>query len=134
MDLGATICTPKRPSCLMCPIAGDCAAHKRGIAALLPMRAARPERPVRLGLAFVALREDGSVLLRRRPEAGLLGGMLEVPSTEWGETLPPVKEALRGSARARRLVGRARRRGAHLHAFPPGGAGLSRHRARRCRA
>jgi A/G-specific adenine glycosylase len=97
MDLGATVCTPKRPSCLMCPIAGDCAAHKRGIAALLPMRAAKPERPVRLGLAFVALREDGSVLLRRRPEAGLLGGMLEVPSTEWGETLPPVKEAQRAA-------------------------------------
>ena len=97
MDLGATICTPKRPSCLMCPVARDCAARAQGIEALLPMRAAKPERPARLGIAFVALREDGSVLLRRRPEAGLLGGMLEVPSTEWGETLPPLKEALRGA-------------------------------------
>jgi A/G-specific adenine glycosylase len=97
MDLGATVCTPKRPSCLMCPVAGDCAARARGNAALLPMRAAKPERPVRLGIAFVALGEDGSVLLRRRPEAGLLGGMQEVPSTDWAETLPPVSEALRGA-------------------------------------
>ena len=95
MDLGATICTPRRPSCLVCPIMGDCAARAQGIAALLPVRAARPERPVRLGLAFVALREDGCVLLRRRPNAGLLGGMLEVPSTDWAEVLPPLKEALR---------------------------------------
>ena len=65
---------------------------KRGT---LPARAARPERPVRVGLAFLALREDAHVLLRRRPEAGLLGGMFEVPSTEWAETLPPLKEVLR---------------------------------------
>jgi A/G-specific adenine glycosylase len=95
MDLGATICTPKRPSCPVCPVAGACAARAQGIAAQLPMRAAKPERPLRLGLAFVALREDGHVLLRRRPETGLLGGMLEVPSTEWAEALPPMGEALR---------------------------------------
>jgi A/G-specific adenine glycosylase len=95
MDLGATVCTPKRPSCLVCPVAGWCAAQAQGIAALLPMRAVKPERPVRVAMAFVALREDGHVLLRRRPEVGLLGGMLEVPSTEWAEVLPSVKDALR---------------------------------------
>jgi A/G-specific adenine glycosylase len=95
MDLGATICTPKRPSCLMCPIASDCAARAQGIEALLPMRPAKPERPSRVGLAYLAMREDGCVLLRRRPEAGLLGGMLEVPSTAWADVLPPLKEALR---------------------------------------
>jgi A/G-specific adenine glycosylase len=95
MDLGAGICTPKRPSCLMCPISADCAAHALGLQNVLPARSAKPERPVRVGLAFVALREDAHVLLRRRPEAGLLGGMLEVPSAEWAETLPPVNEALR---------------------------------------
>jgi A/G-specific adenine glycosylase len=95
MDLGATVCTARRPSCLMCPVMACCAARAQGIEALLPMRAAKPERPLRLGLAFVALREDGHVLLRRRPEAGLLGGMLEVPSTEWAEALPPVTDALR---------------------------------------
>jgi A/G-specific adenine glycosylase len=97
MDLGAGVCTPKRPSCLMCPLQGDCAAHWRGLEGVLPARVARPERPVRVGLAFLALREDAHVLLRRRPDAGLLGGMLEVPSTQWAETLPPVAEALRGA-------------------------------------
>jgi A/G-specific adenine glycosylase len=50
---------------------------------------------LRLALAFVALREDGHVLLRRRPESGLLGGMLEVPSTEWMDALPSGRGALR---------------------------------------
>jgi A/G-specific adenine glycosylase len=97
MDLGASVCTPKRPSCLMCPLQGECAAHWRGLESALPARAAKPERPLRVGIAFLALREDAHVLLRRRPEAGLLGGMLEVPSTQWAETLPPVAEALRGT-------------------------------------
>ncbi len=83
MDLGATVCTPRRPSCLMCPLQQDCHAHAKGIEADLPVKLARAERPVRLGTAFLVLREDGQVLLRRRVEAGLLGGMLEVPSTDW---------------------------------------------------
>ncbi|MBO0766608.1 MAG: A/G-specific adenine glycosylase, partial [Hyphomicrobiaceae bacterium] len=95
MDLGATICTPKRPSCHVCPVATFCAARAQGIAPELPLRSPKPERPLRLALAFVALRDDGHVLLRRRPEAGLLGGMQEVPSTPWASALPPVEEALR---------------------------------------
>ncbi len=97
MDLGAGICTPRRPSCLVCPVQHDCAASAHGIAAQLPMRLERAERPQRVGFAFVALREDGQVLLRKRPEAGLLGGMLEVPGTAWGDLLPPAKEALRAA-------------------------------------
>lgn len=95
MDLGATICTPRKPSCLVCPVQTDCAANAKGIASSLPLRLEKAERPLRVGIAFVALREDGHVLLRRRTEAGLLGGMLEVPSTEWADLLPPVDEALR---------------------------------------
>jgi A/G-specific adenine glycosylase len=95
MDLGATVCTPKRPSCLMCPLAGACAARAQGLASVLPMRAVKPERPLRRTVAFLGLRADGCVLLRRRPEAGLLGGMLEVPSTDWANALPPVETALR---------------------------------------
>jgi A/G-specific adenine glycosylase len=95
MDLGATVCTPKRPSCLMCPISTYCTANTLGIAAALPTRAAKVERPVRYGTAFVTLREDGHVLLRRRPNAGLLGGMLEVPSTDWGDAPVAAKTALR---------------------------------------
>ncbi len=97
MDLGATICTVTRPSCLMCPLQGVCSAHAQGLQAVLPVRAAKAERPHRVGLAYFALREDGCVLLRRRPEAGLLGGMLEVPSTAWGEMLPPLAGALRAA-------------------------------------
>jgi A/G-specific adenine glycosylase len=97
MDLGASVCSPRAPACLMCPISGDCAAHARGIEGEVPVRSGAPERPLRKGLAFVALREDGAVLLRRRPEAGLLGGMLEVPSTDWGEALPQLKSGLRSA-------------------------------------
>jgi len=94
MDLGATVCSPKRPSCLMCPLQQDCHAHALGIEEQLPVKLAKPDRPVRYGIAFLALREDGHVLLRKRAEAGLLGGMLEVPSTDWGDDWLPVDQAL----------------------------------------
>lgn len=88
MDLGATVCTPRSPSCEACPLAPHCSARARGLAASLPARAPKAERPQRRGAAFVAVRADGAVLLRRRPPKGLLGGMLEVPSTEWGAAMP----------------------------------------------
>lgn len=94
MDLGAAVCSPKRPSCLVCPLQQDCHAHALGIAEQLPVKPVKPDRPVRYGFAFLALSEDGQVLLRKRPEAGLLGGMLEVPSTEWGDDWMPVDQAL----------------------------------------
>jgi A/G-specific adenine glycosylase len=93
MDLGATICSPRRPSCLMCPISADCAAHRLGQEESFPRRAAKTERPVRRAVAFVALREDGAVLLRRRPPTGLLGGMMEVPSSAWDPEFPAAKNA-----------------------------------------
>src|SRR5690606_9832484 len=82
MDLGATICTPKRPACALCPLNGDCRALDLGDPERFPVKAARKERPIRLGAAFVATR-GGAVLLRRRPDKGLLGGMAEVPTTNW---------------------------------------------------
>jgi len=85
MDLGATICTPRRPACSLCPWAEYCRARKDGCAEELPHRAPRAERPVRRGAAFFARNEEGLILLRRRPPHGLLGGMLEVPSTPWQE-------------------------------------------------
>jgi A/G-specific adenine glycosylase len=97
MDLGAEICTPKNPSCLVCPVQQDCAANARGVAELLPAKAQKMARPSRYGVAFLVQRDDGAVLLRQRPEAGLLGGMLEVPSTHWGDAPPPKKEALRAA-------------------------------------
>jgi A/G-specific adenine glycosylase len=94
MDLGATVCTPRRPSCLMCPVQPDCHGHARGVEESLPAKLDKPQRPDRYGVAFLALREDGAVLLRRRPPAGLLGGMQEVPSTEWLEQWLSADEAL----------------------------------------
>jgi len=97
MDLGAEICSPKNPSCLVCPLQQDCAANALGLAEVLPVKAQKSARPSRYGVAFLVQREDGAVLLRQRPEAGLLGGMLEVPSTHWGDALPAKKEALRAA-------------------------------------
>ncbi|MFN3399211.1 MAG: A/G-specific adenine glycosylase [Ferrovibrio sp.] len=87
MDLGATICTPKSPDCLLCPLQARCEGFKRGIAETLPRKAAKAARPVRHTIAFLLQRaDDGAVLLRRRPPKGLLGGMLEVPSAPWRDT------------------------------------------------
>ncbi len=83
MDLGATVCTPKSPSCNSCPLKENCAAFKQGCAPDLPVRAARNPRPTRTGTAFLVLRDDGSILLRQRPDKGLLAKMLEVPATRW---------------------------------------------------
>ena len=94
MDLGATVCTPRRPSCLMCPLKRHCRALAAGICEQLPLKAAKPERPVRRGIAYVARREDGAILLRQRPPEGLLASMLEVPSTEWATQPPSERQAL----------------------------------------
>ena len=83
MDLGATVCAPRRPDCGRCPVSSWCLGHARGVAASLPRKAPKPEKPVRYGIAFWVERADGAVLLRRRPPKGLLGGMTEVPSTDW---------------------------------------------------
>jgi A/G-specific adenine glycosylase len=83
MDLGATICTKHKPKCVLCPWRDPCLARRQGIADALPARRAKAVRPLRRGMAFWAVRGDGAVLLRRRPESGLLGGMMEVPSTTW---------------------------------------------------
>jgi A/G-specific adenine glycosylase len=86
MDLGATICTPRSPSCLICPLSAFCAAFKQREPERFPIKAPKAPRPIRRGDAFVIVREiEGlpHILLRRRPENGLLGGMMEVPCTPW---------------------------------------------------
>ena len=88
MDLGATICTPRVVNCQICPWADDCAGRKRGIAESLPRRQPKAKIPTRRGIAFWTERDDGHILLRRRPQKGLLGGMMEIPSTPWGAKLP----------------------------------------------
>ncbi|HKR19520.1 MAG TPA: A/G-specific adenine glycosylase [Stellaceae bacterium] len=108
MDLGATVCTPKQPRCGVCPWQTCCRAAAQGIAEKLPRRAAKPTKPRRHGVAFWAVNEAGAVLLRRRPPKGLLGGMMEVPSTEWRITPWDDREATKAAplkARWRRLPG-----------------------------
>jgi A/G-specific adenine glycosylase len=85
MDLGSGICIPKRPLCTACPLFEMCAARKTGAPDFYPMKPEKKAQPVRFGAAFVAVRGD-EVLLVRRPETGLLGGMLMPPTSEWSET------------------------------------------------
>ncbi len=83
MDLGATVCTPKSPKCLLCPLSQGCEARRLGIATELPVKSPKAAKPTRRGAAFYVQRSDGAILLRRRADQGLLGGMLEVPSSPW---------------------------------------------------
>ena len=82
-DLGATLCSPTAPACTLCPWMEDCAARRRGIAATLPRKAPKLERPRRHGAHFRLSDAAGRVLLRLRPPRGLLGGMTEIPGTLW---------------------------------------------------
>jgi A/G-specific adenine glycosylase len=82
-DLGATLCTPRRPGCALCPLRGGCEAHAQAIAEALPAKAPKTARPRRHGTAFWLEDARGHVLLRRRPHEGLLGGMPELPGTPW---------------------------------------------------
>jgi A/G-specific adenine glycosylase len=93
-DLGATVCTPATPACAVCPWMHACVARREGIAAELPRRAAKKLRPLRLGVHFWLEDAAGRVLLRRREEKGLLGGMAELPGTPWREAPWPHDEAL----------------------------------------
>ncbi len=118
MDLGATICTPKKPKCILCPWREACRGRASGLAESLPARRARAEKPLRRGVAFWAVRPDGAVLLRRRPEKGLLGGMMEVPSTLWREAAWSEEEARAAapvSAKWRALPGVVRHSFTHFH-------------------
>lgn len=87
MDLGATICSPRAPKCLLCPWAQGCKG--RDVAEMLPRRLPKGEKPTRRGAVFWLTDSTGAVLLRRRPESGLLGGMMEAPSTPWSEGPSP---------------------------------------------
>jgi A/G-specific adenine glycosylase len=98
MDLGATICSPKRPACALCPWNEPCAAFARGEQETFPRKPPKREGKLRIGAAYVALRADGRVLLRQRPEKGLLGAMTEVPGSTWAHNFD-VKAALRFAPR-----------------------------------
>jgi A/G-specific adenine glycosylase len=109
MDLGSTICTPKRPACALCPINDDCAARGLGDQESFPHKAPKKVGKLRRGAAFVVRRGD-ELLVRTRTEKGLLGGMTEVPSSEWlaaqdDKAALRQAPALQGAARWHRRVG-----------------------------
>lgn len=94
MDLGATLCSPKSPACGICPWRTPCKARAAGIAETLPRKTPKAPKPTRLGIAYIGRRSDGAWLLERRPDRGLLGGMLGWPGAPWGEEripAPPLK-------------------------------------------
>ncbi|GBQ63375.1 DNA glycosylase A/G-specific MutY [Ameyamaea chiangmaiensis NBRC 103196] len=96
-DLGATLCTPRQPACAVCPWRDGCAGLAEGIAATLPRRAAKTARPARHGVTFCVIDRHGGVLLRRRPDQGLLGGMTELPGTDWRDGAWSAEEALQAT-------------------------------------
>jgi A/G-specific adenine glycosylase len=109
MDLGSTICTPKKPACAPCPLNEDCAARVRGDQETFPRKAAKKTGELRRGAAFVITRGN-ELLVRSRPEKGLLGGMTEVPNSAWlagQDDKAALQQApvLKGVARWHRKVG-----------------------------
>jgi A/G-specific adenine glycosylase len=109
MDLGSSICTPKKPACALCPLNGDCVSRARGDQETFPRKAAKKTGALRRGAAFVVRRGD-ELLVRTRPEKGLLGGMTEVPGSDWlaaQDDKTALKQApvLKGIARWHRKAG-----------------------------
>ena len=94
MDLGATICTPKKPACGICPWRDGCEGHASGFAPELPRKIAKKAKPTRRGVAYVLRNSKGDWLLETRPNKGLLGGMLGWPGSDWTDEpspAPPVQ-------------------------------------------
>ena len=83
MDLGATLCTPKRPACSLCPLNECCLVLGQDDPERYPFKPPKKQKPVRRGAAFVAVTPDGAVFLRRRGPKGMLAGMSEVPTSDW---------------------------------------------------
>lgn len=118
MDLGATVCLPRTPKCLLCPLEAICTARKAGIEGELPRRQPKAAKPTRRAVAFWVMGPQGELLLRRRPEKGLLGGMMEVPSTPWQAEVCSETEAQEAApleAAWRALPGQVRHTFTHFH-------------------
>jgi A/G-specific adenine glycosylase len=92
MDLGSGICTTRAPKCLLCPIRAFCEGFKQGAPERLPVKAKKAAKPQRYGTIFW-LEREGQVLLVRRPDTGLLGGMRAFPTGPWGEVAPGFEDA-----------------------------------------
>ena len=117
MDLGATVCAPRKANCLICPWIDACRGRSEGLQDVLPYKRAKAPKPTRYGIAFWVETDDGAVLVRRRHERGLLGGMSEIPSTEWSEDGVPGDPASAAPILAEwsRLPGTVRHTFTHFH-------------------
>ena len=85
MDLGATICTPKSPKCDICPLYDLCKARHLGKQDVLPKKEKKKPRAEKTGTAYALIAPDGTLLMQKRPENGLLGGLWELPHSGWEE-------------------------------------------------
>jgi A/G-specific adenine glycosylase len=103
MDLGATICTPRAPKCLLCPWRGACRAFAAGKADSYPRKTKAPAKPTRHAVAYFVTRGDGAIWLRRRSPDGLLGGMHEVPTGAWRDGKLPARPKRDGAPRGLRF-------------------------------
>ncbi|MCR9236127.1 MAG: A/G-specific adenine glycosylase [Alphaproteobacteria bacterium] len=83
MDLGATLCSPKRPACSLCPLHENCQAFSAGTQERFPVKLPKVKKPTRKGAAFVLIRDDQHIWLQKRGPSGLLADMSEVPTTSW---------------------------------------------------
>jgi A/G-specific adenine glycosylase len=110
MDLAATVCRVRTPSCLLCPLRDGCDAFKRGEVERFPVKAAKAVKPKRQGAVFLIVAEEGFIA-ERRQDRGLLGGMLGLPHTEWQA------EAAAESAVKQKFNLNFERRGAYEHVF-----------------
>jgi A/G-specific adenine glycosylase len=114
MDLGATICTPKSPSCKICPWTDQCSARIRNLTSVLPRKAVKEEVPTRYGHVYWIENKNGDVLVRTREAKGLLGGMTEFPSSDWQRDKMPVFEAP-FFAEWKKLAGKVEHTFTHFH-------------------
>jgi A/G-specific adenine glycosylase len=95
MDLGASVCTSRKPSCPSCPLKEGCVAFTRHLQETIPVKTPKRVRPLKRGAAYVVSDQSGAILLTRRPEKGLLAGMLQPPLGPWTDKFPARREALK---------------------------------------
>ena len=123
MDLGSSLCSPKKPACGLCPFSGACDAQQAGDMEIYPIKAPKKVKPTRRGAAFLIIRSDGAVWLQKRPPKGLLASMTQVPTTNWfnkqeGEGFEPrtaLSQAPTDALSFRKKVGQVTHTFTHFH-------------------
>ena len=115
MDIGATVCRPRAPQCDECPLKDGCASRRQGRQDELPLKLKKAAKPIRYGASFILRDAQGNVLLERRPEKGLLGGMLGFPGAPWTEEVVDDPTPFAPAKIRWREAGEARHTFTHFH-------------------